>query len=236
MLRIFRHIECEGPGFLAELLAEKQIDFDLVEIDKGQSVPNSLDGISGLVFLGGPMSVNDNSAWIEDELALIRKAHKVDMPMLGFCLGSQLISKALGGVVSRGDMGQEIGWHNIYPVDGEVSEHWLGSWKEPLLAFHWHGETFSLPPKAQLILSSQAYSHQAFVIGKTLALQCHVEVSADMVKEWASLYTDDLNQGGQWNQTANEINSNLENKVVTLRKTARPLLEKWLDGLSREQE
>lgn len=231
MIRIFRHIECEGPGFLAEVLEQRQIDFDLIAIDEGQTVSSSLEGVSGLVFLGGPMSVNDSLPWLEDELALIRKAHAADIPMLGFCLGSQLISKALGGTVSHGDAGQEIGWHSVQRATGSVAEQWLANIEEPMQLFHWHGETFSLPQGAHLILSSQAYPHQAYVVGKTLALQCHIEVSAEMVKEWVSLYTDDLAQGGQWNQTASEICADLENKVALLRKAAQPLLETWLNGL-----
>ncbi|MCK4743994.1 MAG: type 1 glutamine amidotransferase [Sulfuriflexus sp.] len=231
MIRIFRHIECEGPGFLAELLRQRQIDFELIAIDEGQPVPCSLDGVSGLVFLGGPMSVNDSLPWLEDELALIKKARAADIPMLGFCLGSQLISKALGGEVFRGDAGQEIGWHAVQRVNSSTAEKWLGNDNEEISAFHWHGETFSLPQGAELILSSKAYPNQAYVMGKTLALQCHIEVSVEMVKEWASLYTADLAQGGPWNQAASEIVINLENKVGLLQKMAQPLLEIWLQGL-----
>jgi len=235
LIRVFRHIECEGPGFLAELLQQRQIDFELISIDADQSVPGSLEGVTGLVFLGGPMSVNDSLPWLEDELALIRKAHAADIPMLGFCLGSQLISKALGGEVSRGKAGQEIGWHTVYPVNNNASENWLGNDATTWEAFHWHGETFSLPDGADLILSSQAYPHQAYVMGKTLALQCHVEVSAEMVKEWASLYAADLAQGGQWNQKSDVICTDVENKVTQLQKVAQPLLEKWLDGIHEEK-
>lgn len=235
MLRIFRHIECEGPGFLAELLQRRQIDFELIEIDKGQPVPRALNGVSGLVFLGGPMSVNDSLPWLEDELALIKESHAAGIPMLGFCLGSQLISKALGGEVFRGEAGQEIGWHEVQKVNGPAAEKWLGNDIEAVSVFHWHGETFSLPQDAELILSSQAYPHQAYVMGKTLALQCHIEVSAEMVKEWASLYTADLAQGGQWNQAASEICADLENKIARLGKLAEPLLETWLNGLKGEK-
>jgi len=222
LVRIFRHIACEGPGFLAELLDEQHKAYEIIAIDEGQSVPDSLQGISGLVFLGGPMSVNDSDAWIEEELTLIQQAHAADIPMLGFCLGSQLICKALGGEVYKGEAGQEIGWHEVSPVEETELKHCL---------FHWHGETFHLPESAQLILSSEAYTNQAYVIGKTLALQCHVEVSAEMVREWTTLYTSDLAQGGQWNQTASEICNNLDDKITELRAFARPLLEKWLQAV-----
>jgi len=232
LIRIYRHIECEGPGLLADLLQQRQIDFELIAIDKGQSVQPSLNGVSGLVFLGGPMSVNDDLPWLDDELTLIRNAYAADIPMLGFCLGSQLISKALGGTVVRGDAGQEIGWHDVHRVENTAAKQWLKHYEAPVALFHWHGETFSLPPEADLILSSQAYPHQAYVMGKTLAMQCHVEVSADMVRKWASLYTADLAQGGKWNQAATEIISDVEHKVKQLQQFAQPLLESWLDGVN----
>lgn len=231
MIRIFRHIACEGPGFLAELLDEQHKAYEIIAIDEGQPVPSSLEGISGLVFLGGPMSVNDDKVWIEAELALIQQAHAADVPMLGFCLGSQLICKALGGEVYKGEAGQEIGWHEVIPAEGEDAQHWLGDASRHAHLFHWHGETFNLPATASLILSSQAYANQAYVLGKTLALQCHVEVSAEMVKEWSALYTSDLAQGGQWNQTASDICNNLDDKIIELRAFARPLLEKWLQAV-----
>ncbi len=234
MIRIFRHIACEGPGFLAELLIQQQIDYELIAVDEGQAIPDSLEGVTGLVFLGGPMSVNDDHVWIKDELALIQQAHKADIPMLGFCLGSQLICKALGGEVFRGEAGQEIGWHTVNRVEGSAAEYWLGDWNKPVELFHWHGETFNLPKAAKLILSSQAYANQAYVVGKTLALQCHVEVSAEMVKEWSSLYIADLAQGGQWNQPATKICENLDSRIAQLKTFAQPLLEKWIQGVNQE--
>lgn len=235
MIRIFRHIACEGPGFLAELLDEQQMSYEIIAIDEGQAVPESLNGVTGLVFLGGPMSVNDERTWIKDELNLIQQAQKADLPMLGFCLGSQLICKALGGEVFKGDAGQEIGWHGVSRVEGSAAQHWLGEQNKPVDLFHWHGETFRLPASASLILSSLAYPNQAYVVGKTLALQCHVEVSAEMVREWSSLYTGDLAQGGQWNQTANEICENLDSRIAALRAYAQPLLERWLQGVNQEK-
>ena len=235
MIRIFRHIACEGPGFLAELLEQQQLDFEIIAIDEGQAVPESISGVTALVFLGGPMSVNDDDAWIHDELHLIQRAHAADIPMLGFCLGSQLICKALGGDVFRGEAGQEIGWHAVHRVEGAAAQQWLGDLNKDVDLFHWHGETFHLPDSAELILSSQAYPNQAYVMGKTLGLQCHVEVSAAMVKEWSALYTDDLAQGGQWNQPAETICENLESRVAALREVAQPLLEKWLKGIHQEK-
>ena len=232
LIKIFQHIACEGPGYLAELLEQRQIAYELIAIDNDDLVSETLDDTSALVFLGGPMSVNDAESWIQKELALIRQAHQKDLPMLGFCLGSQLICKALGGEVFRGDAGQEIGWHKVERVEGPAAAHWLANSPSTATLFHWHGETFHLPEGADLILSSEAYRNQAYVVGNTLALQCHIEVSAEMVKEWAQLYTSDLAQGGNFNQSVTELCNDLESRVSALREFARPLLEKWLEGVA----
>ena len=101
-VRIFRHIACEGPGYLGTLLDKQQIPYEIIRVDDNQPVPQSLDDVSGLVFMGGSMSVNDPLDWIDDEVKLIQSARERDMPMLGVCLGSQLIAKALGVTVGKG--------------------------------------------------------------------------------------------------------------------------------------
>ena len=224
-------MECEGPGYFGELLKDHGHDYEVIAVDAGEDIPASLKGISGLVFLGGPMSVNDPLPWVEQELALIRAAQQADIGVLGFCLGSQLISKALGGVVSRGEAGQEIGWHPVTRIDSEVASQWLGDLPVQLPAFHWHGETFTLPEGATQILSSPAYANQGFVLGKTLGLQCHPEITAAMAREWSALYTGDLQQGGKWNQPAEQINDDIERKAAALQPLADTLLGYWLSGL-----
>jgi len=231
MIRIFRHIECEGPGYFGEILKRHGCDYELIKVDAGEPIPASLDGITGLVFLGGPMSVNDPLSWVEDELALIRSAQEADIGVLGFCLGSQLISKALGGKVSRGQAGQEIGWHPVMRIAGNEANEWLADLPEQFTAFHWHGETFTLPDTATRILSSSAYENQGFVVGKTLGLQCHPEVTAAMARQWSQLYTDDLQQGGQWNQSAEQINQDIDSKAAAMQPVADRLLGNWLRKL-----
>jgi GMP synthase-like glutamine amidotransferase len=109
---IFRHAVVEGPGYLADFLDERAIPWQLIAIDANDAVPPSVSTYSGLVFMGGPMSVNDDLPWIAGELDLIRDAVAQGVPVLGHCLGGQLISKALGGVVSKNPV-KEIGWGRV---------------------------------------------------------------------------------------------------------------------------
>lgn len=232
-IRIFRHITCEGPGYLASFLKNYNIPFELVRIDKGESPPPQIDDVSALVFMGGPMSVNDDLAWIHQELVLIQKAVAAGLPVLGHCLGGQLIAKALGGHISANPV-KEIGWLPIQKIDNEQANDWLKDIQDDCLAFHWHGETFSIPDAATPILKSRHCAHQGFIIGNTLALQCHVEMTSEMVREWASLYEDELAAPSDTVQSRETITTDLENKVQQLQQTADALYRRWLQPLMND--
>jgi GMP synthase-like glutamine amidotransferase len=230
-LYIFRHINCEGPGYLSEVLAREKIPFRIIAIDQDEALPPHIDDCSGLVFMGGPMSVNDPLPWIEQELTLIRMAQAEGMPVLGHCLGGQLISKALGGEISKNPV-TEIGWHPVRRSDNPTARDWLNGLQETTL-FHWHGETFSIPDGAEVILENDHCSHQAFAIGNTLALQCHVEMTAPMVSEWSTLYKDELENPSPGVQTAQQMTEGLEQRITGAQQAADILYQRWLEPLSR---
>jgi GMP synthase-like glutamine amidotransferase len=226
-LYIFRHIDCEGPGYLAEVLADKAIPWQLVAVDAGAAVPPGIDGCSGLVFMGGPMSVNDDLPWIGQELDLIRAAHAAGLPVLGHCLGGQLISRALGGAITA-NPAKEIGWHPVRPSDTPMAEKWLAGLPGEMILFHWHGETFSIPGDAEVILENDTCAHQAFAVGNTLALQCHVEMQAPMVREWAALYADEIARPSATIQSAGEMTRGLEERIRAAQAVADALYAQWL--------
>ncbi|MEZ5543173.1 MAG: type 1 glutamine amidotransferase [Pseudomonadota bacterium] len=226
-LYIFRHVECEGPGYLAGVLERHGIPWELIAVDAGAAVPGSIDGCAGLVFMGGTMSVNDALPWIPAELELIRRAQAVDMPVLGHCLGGQLISKALGGEVTRNPV-KEIGWHPVRRRDNATAQRWLQDVPDAVTLFHWHGETFSIPPQAEHILESAHCANQAFVLGNTLALQCHVEMLAPMVGEWAQLYRHELEVPGPAVQSAAQMGADLDVRIRAAQQVADVLYTRWL--------
>lgn len=229
-IRIFRHITCEGPGYLAEVLERHQLPFEVVRIDQGDDIPARLDDVSALVFMGGPMSVNDDLPWIAQELALIRAAVDKDMPVLGHCLGGQLISKALGGTVGPNPV-KEIGWLAVEKLANPAADDWLAEVPEESVLFHWHGETFSIPEGASVILKSRHCSHQAFALGNTLALQCHVEMTAPMVEEWARLYEAELAAPSATVQSRTQMTEGLANRISELQQVADRLYARWLRPL-----
>ena len=227
---IFRHSPIEGPGYLATFLDAHAIPWRLVKIDAGETLPSSTGQFSGLVFMGGPMSVNDDLPWIAPALALIRQAVASDIPVLGHCLGGQLMAKALGGVVSRSPV-KEFGWGEVSVADNPVAREWFGDRSE-FESFHWHGETFTFPVAATRLLSSRYCENQAFALGKHLAMQCHVEMTAEMVEAWCEAGSGETGGGsGPPIQSVEAMQQDLANRVAALNGIARRLYTKWVSGL-----
>ncbi len=228
---IFRHARTEGPGYLATFLDEQKIPWQLVKIDAGEPVPASILPFSGLVLMGGPMSVNDDLPWIPPLLDLIRQSVRQDIPVLGHCLGGQLMSKALGGVVSKNPI-KEIGWGVVEVSDNAQARKWFGE-LEKFNSFHWHGETFTLPEGAIHLLSSAYCHNQAWGIGKHLAFQCHVEMTADMIKTWCEVGEDELQEAAASPgvQQAVEMQQNLNTDCVSLNQVAKQVYSEWVKGL-----
>lgn len=228
---IFRFAAAEGPGYLATFLDEQGIPWQLIKIDEGEAVPKSILAYSGMVLMGGPMSVNDDLPWIAPVLAFIRSAVDVDIPVLGHCLGGQLITKALGGVVT-GNPVKEIGWGEVIVSQNEAAQQWFGD-METFNGFHWHGETFSLPEGAVHLLASKYCENQAYSIGKHLAFQCHVEMTAEMVSRWCDIGADEILMAASSPavQQPDVIQQTLPLHCFFLNKVASRVYAQWIQGL-----
>lgn len=234
-IAIFRHTPTEGAGYFAEFLNERTLPWQLICIDAGEAVPSDACQFSGLVFMGGPMSVNDDLPWIAPVLALIRDAVARDIPVLGHCLGGQLMSKAMGGTVSRNAI-KEIGWGEISVEDNATAHSWFGTLQK-ISAFHWHGETFSLPAGAIHLLSSQYCNNQAFALGKHLALQCHIEMTEQMILDWCEVGADEIESASASPgvQTASLMQEEMVRRLPALRQLAAQVYDHWLLGLAPGQ-
>ncbi len=229
---IFRHSPTEGPGYFGAHLEARGIPYRIIAIDADDAIPVTLEAYSGLVFMGGPMSVNDDLPWIQPVLSLIRQAGRDDVPMLGHCLGGQLIAKALGGVVSKNPT-KEIGWGRITIEGNDVARHWFGD-ITGFESFHWHGETFSLPPGATKIMASRYCDNQGYAIGKHLGMQCHVEMTERLIDTWLDVGQDEIGQSaGPAVQQPAQMRSEMARKVADLHVVAGRLYDRWLEGLKR---
>jgi GMP synthase-like glutamine amidotransferase len=229
---IFRHACCEGAGYLGTFLAQHAIPWCEVRIDKGEAVPASVDDYSGIVLMGGPMSVNDDLPWIPPLLQLIQQAVQADVPLLGHCLGGQLISKALGGVVSKNPV-KEIGWGDVQVADHAVARDWFGD-LQGFNSFHWHGETFTVPEGATHVLSSAYCANQAYVMGKHIGLQCHIEMTPSMVKIWTEQWKSDIasSAASPAVQSADTMLAGVEADCEVLHRVADKVYSRWIQGLA----
>jgi GMP synthase-like glutamine amidotransferase len=203
-----------------------------VRLDEGETVPRSADGSSGLAFMGGPMSVNDDVAWIPPVLDLIRDAVARGVPVIGHCLGGQLMAKALGGVVTRNAV-KEIGWGDLRVTPGAAAARWLGSDLSTFTGFHWHGETFSLPGAASHLLSSAHCANQAFALGKHLAMQCHVEMTAELIEAWCRTGAQEIaDSPGPAVQSPEAMRRDLDRRLARLHAVADRIYARWVEGLA----
>lgn len=230
---VFRHSPVEGPAYFTTFLERAGIPWRLLRIDAGEPVPTSLDGLSGLCLMGGPMSVNDPLPWIAPVLARIREAVASGLPVIGHCLGGQLMARALGGTVTRNPV-REIGWGEVEPVPGPCTQEWLGL-DHPVPVFHWHGETFSIPAGATRLLKSAHCAHQAFVVdSRHLAMQCHVEMTPELIAAWCAHGAAELvctNEPAV--QTPAQMQEGLETRIPALHAFADKIYSRWIQGLTR---
>ena len=227
---IFRHYRTEGPGYFARALERAGISYEILHIDEGVAVPARASDFAGLVFMGGPMSVNDDLAWIEPELALIRDAVARGVPLLGHCLGGQLMSKALGGTVTQNPV-KEIGWHTVEVTEPVLGARWFGA-GQVLDVFQWHGETFTIPPGATRVARSRWCENQAFVMGPHIGLQCHVEMTEDLVESWCRTGAREIARSpGPAVQDPQTIRAAVAQQLPALHQVADRIYATWLEGV-----
>jgi GMP synthase-like glutamine amidotransferase len=191
---ICKNIEIEGPGTIEDYLRMQQIPYKIVELSKGEVIPNP-DNFDILIIMGGPMSVNEAEIYpyIEEEEKLIRDFISKGRKILGICLGAQIMAKALGSRVYPG-LEKEIGWYDIEfteegmrdPLMQKLAIHpESGDLWRKFKVFHWHGETFDIPQGAVRLAGSELYPNQAFRYGSNAyAFQFHIEVTKEMIHEW----------------------------------------------------
>ena len=230
---IFRFSSDDGPGYFASFLDRHSINWQQFNLDDGEAIPENLDAYAGLVLMGGPMSVNDNLPWIRPVLDVIRAAISRGQPCIGHCLGGQLMSKALGGVVTVNAV-KEIGWNAVIVENNAAAREWLGEdlvAKSSLTTFQWHGETFTLPAGATRNLTGGACANQAYVIGNSIGMQCHPEMTSAMIDEWCGDWAAENVIASESVQRPEEMRRSMKSNLVALRTLADRLYARWVAGL-----
>jgi GMP synthase-like glutamine amidotransferase len=182
---VLQHLACEHPGTLAQRLEEAGVEWDTVEVDEGEPIPDPM-GYDALLAFGGPMNVDeeDEHPWLAEEKRVIASAVRSGLPYLGVCLGGQLLARSLGATVHRGAE-SELGVLDVSLTEAAEHDPLFRRMPDPIPALQWHDDSFELPDGATLLATAPACRHQAFRWSEAAyGIQFHVEVAPWMADEW----------------------------------------------------
>jgi GMP synthase (glutamine-hydrolysing) len=230
---VLQHIACEPPGVYEDVLLERGCELVRVQLDEGDRLPN-WQGFDAIVAMGGPMSATDDAEllWLTDEKRLIADAVRAGTAYWGVCLGVQLLAASLGARVYAGSE-PEVGLLPVTVTEEGRADPVFGGVLHDLVALQWHGDTFDLPVGAVRLASSPAYANQAFRVGRAYGVQFHLEVSPEMVREWAEVpaYVASLERtlGGE---ATPAFLSAIEQRADEMRAVGSALFERWLDRVA----
>jgi GMP synthase (glutamine-hydrolysing) len=224
---IIEHHPVEGLGIIADVLKRAGITPHHIRSFEGQSVPREIGDAPGLIIMGGPQSVYEQGRfpWLRDELRLIEDALKQTKPILGVCLGSQLLAAALGANVYAGRT-KEIGWNRVTLTDFTTKDALFSDEPGSFIGFHWHGDIFDLPRGGTLLASSALTAHQAFRYGtNAYGTLFHLEVTLPQVDKMVETFSDELRAAGL---NGSAIKLNAHSHLSALQKIGREVFGRWV--------
>ncbi len=226
---VVQHAEVEKPGIIAGALASHGYSIQPVLTFNAQPMPRDLGGAQALVVMGGPMSVceQDRYPFLRDEIRLIEKTLRDGKPVLGVCLGSQLLAAALGAAVRKGQ--KEIGWYPVTLTEQAAEDLLLRGIERSFTACHWHGDVFDLPRKAVSLAASSRTECQAFRYGhNAYGFLFHLEMTPDTLEAMARTFASELKEEGIESE---EIVRRGHECLPDLKKIGNSVFERWA-GLS----
>src|SRR5579875_1426247 len=232
---VVQHAECEKPGLIAEALQSRGYTFETVLTSAGEPAPKDLNQAQGLVIMGGPMGVyeQDRYPFLRDEMSLIECALRESKPILGVCLGSQLLAAALGAEVRKGRR-KEIGWHPVACAASAHDDSLLQGLDPEFTAYHWHGDIFDAPKDAVSLASSRLTACQAFRYGENAyGFLFHMEIVPEILEGMLGTFADELKEEGL---SPDAIRRQAETYLPTLQVIGKRVFERWVGLLdSREK-
>jgi GMP synthase-like glutamine amidotransferase len=192
---VIKHIDIEGPGTLGDFMEKNAVPYQVVNAFLEDSYVEEPDDFSAIISLGGPMGVYDDEEvypFLGWENAFLKRAVRENVPVLGICLGAQLIAKATGAKVTKAPA-KEIGWLDVSLTEDGQADPLFKGLPEKLLVFQWHGDTFEIPKGGKHLAKSGVCPNQAFRVGtNAYGLQFHLEVTPPMINQWIDAYKEEL--------------------------------------------
>jgi GMP synthase-like glutamine amidotransferase len=233
-IAVFRFSPTEGPEHFAHWLDAQRLPWRLIAIDRGESVPANARAFSGIGMMGGPMSVNDALPWIAPLSELLRDAVAHDVPVIGHCLGGQLLAQALGAPVYR-TRTPEIGWIDVEASASPEASGWFGG-RQSFTPFQWHYDAFDLPPGATRVLTNAFNANQGYVLGdRHIGFQCHIEMTRPLVETWCQSGAEELPaQSSDARQSRDDILRATDARLAALNVVANGVYARWAQGLRKD--
>jgi GMP synthase-like glutamine amidotransferase len=229
-ITLLQHVAFEGPGAIANWAQAGGHELDARRLDLGQ-LPGRTDDLDALIVMGGPMGVSDDEAhpWLAAEKCFIADVARSGRPVLGICLGAQLIADVMGAPVRR-NAHKEIGWHAIDWGEAARALPPFAHMPATNLVFHWHGDTFDLPGGTLAVASSAACLRQGFASsdGRLIGLQFHLEMRPEDMRTLARHGADDLAGGGTYVQSERELLDSCAEHSAVLQPLLFTLLDRWV--------
>ena len=226
---VFQHAAPEGPGSIADALRAEGVEPRVVRIDRGESVPE-LGAASGLVVMGGPMGAYESARYphLGAEAAVVSAALAADVPVLGVCLGSQILTRALGADVRPGPA-PEIGWGAVERLPDADEDPLWHAVPPTFTALHWHGDVFDVPPGAVALARSERTAVQAFRHGRAWGVLFHGEATPAIVRGMAEAFPDELAAAGL---APADVLADLEARTEAAAHAMRPVYRGWASLVS----
>ena len=235
---VLQHAHYDWPGYFTDCLINWEIPFELVNIAAGDALPLSIVDYSGFGIMGGGMSVHDTDEYphLLEAVELIYEAMSLGIPVIGHCLGGQLLAKASGGTVQKAPH-KEIGWHTVTPKHDNLAYQWFGG-ITPVTLFEWHNEFFIPPLRAHNLASSLYCQNQAFVLDDIhLGMQFHCEALPEKINHWLDTAREDLNDANDANvHSVERIQREHWQHIENAMAVARQLYFKWLSNVQMEDK
>ncbi len=227
---VLQHTACETLGTMEDILRQSDTSYHYVATHHGEPVPAEMADKAGLIVMGGPMGVYEYSKYpfLRDEMRLLEAALKQGKPVLGVCLGSQLLAAVLGAEVTKGEK-KELGWHPVTLTEDAAADRLFSGITPEFWPFHWHGDIFPLPAQAVRLASSRQTTNQAFRYGtNAYGILFHLEVTQEQISQMLLDFADELAEAGG---KPGDITEQTPTHLPVLQQLAGTVFGRWTETL-----